>query len=83
MFNAISSWVKLPALSVDARFFPLNSALIRYKDAAAINADNGAAHFHVGRVLLLLGKPDLAVHRLKVSLGLMPGNAYARFLLSA
>ncbi|XP_028398612.1 uncharacterized protein LOC114522180 [Dendronephthya gigantea] len=56
-------------------------AYLKYSDAVSFASDNYLYHLHVGRFLLLQGKHEEAVKRLRISVGLKPVNAEARFYL--
>lgn len=59
----------------------LGKAYLKYLDALANGNDNHVYNLHVGRMLLLQGKPEEAVVRLQVSVGLKPTNTDARSVL--
>ena len=56
----------------------LGKAYLKYLDALANGNDNHVYNLHVGRMLLLQGKPEEAVIRLQVAVGLKPTNTDAR-----
>ena len=57
---------------------PLGKAYLKYLDALANGNDNHVYNLHVGRMLLLQGKPEEAVKHLQVAVGLKPTNIGAR-----
>ena len=57
---------------------PLGKAYLKYLDALSNGADNHMYNLHVGRMLLLQSKPEEAVSRLQVAVGLKPTNIDAR-----
>lgn len=56
----------------------LGKAYLKYLDALVNGADNHLYNLHVGRMLLLQSKPEEAVSRLQVAVGLKPTNLEAR-----
>lgn len=56
----------------------LGKAYLKYLDALANGNDNHVYNLHVGRMLLLQGKPEEAVIRLQVAVGLKPTNTDVR-----
>ena len=57
---------------------PLGKAYMKYLDALSNAADNHLYNLHVGRMLLLQNKPEDAVTRLQVAVGLKPTSVDAR-----
>lgn len=51
---------------------------MKYLDALSSGADNHLYNLHVGRMMLLQNKPEDAVTRLQVAVGLKPTNVEAR-----
>ncbi|XP_068729619.1 uncharacterized protein [Montipora capricornis] len=60
---------------------PLGKAFMKYMDALSYGLDNHLYNLHVGRMLLLQNKPEEALTRLQVAVGLKPTNVEARFYL--
>lgn len=58
---------------------PLGKAFLKYLDALSCGADDYLYSLHVGRILLLQNKPDEAVTRLQVAVGLKPMNVESRY----
>ena len=51
---------------------------MKYLDALACGSDNHLYSFHVGRLMLVQHKPEEAVKRLDVAVGLKPTHLESR-----
>lgn len=59
---------------------PLGKAFLKYLDALYWGSDHHLYHMHVGRMLLMQNKPEEALTRLQISVGLKPTSIEARFI---
>ena len=62
---------------------PLGQAYLKYLDALSLDQNNAIYNVHVGRLLLLQGKPDEALIRLQLAVGLKPNLTIARWVAGA
>ena len=76
--NMMSGLQNKTAQQVTNEEEPLGKAYLKYLDAMSNGADNHMYNLHVGRMLLLQSKPEEAVSRLQVAVGLKPTNIDAR-----
>lgn len=57
---------------------PLGQAYLKYLDALSLNESKAIYHFHVGRMLVVMGDYHAAVQRLDAALGWNPQYQMAR-----
>ncbi|XP_033123589.1 uncharacterized protein LOC117122192 [Anneissia japonica] len=60
---------------------PLGQAFLKFQDALSLDQNNALYNIHVGRLLLLQDKPEAALSRLELAVGLKPQMTIARFYL--
>ncbi|XP_071962692.1 uncharacterized protein [Antedon mediterranea] len=60
---------------------PLGQAFLKFQDALSLDQNNALYNVHVGRLLLMQDKPDEAIKRLELAVGLKPQFTIARFYL--
>lgn len=60
---------------------PLGRALQKYKDACQASPSSHPAHYHLGRLLLLMGDSSAAIPHLKMALATKPHHLQTRFCL--